>query len=310
MEEITDRTLVEGCVLKCSNVIMRKFGADPFTMEEMRASLRSVIETAERRLQCLKRLFGTNDMGDVFDDEAIVQQMKYMLEARHGDGNYTFLSVHPTILTTPGDDGVYYLIQGVMNRVAAGDAPTFAHYDTDDRKCYTQIVTAMDGTDGFEDDQVPRSKDDDWLHTLVVTADKKRFICHNLSDEFPNGVPIAHLGLGEDGQPKTDGEYYMRSIVRVYKVAPYAIAEVEAKLKKQTEQRRNKLMRSQHADFDGSEVLACTTTGCHTRPERHQPDWADDRDPVYGTRGKKNAGKRKSEITPAGGPRKATKSSM
>ena len=39
-------------------------------------------------------------IGDLQEDEAVVAQIKVMLENRYGHGKYTFVGVHPTLLTT------------------------------------------------------------------------------------------------------------------------------------------------------------------------------------------------------------------
>ena len=43
------------------------------------------------------------------------------------------------------------------------------------------------------------------MHTIVVDPDKKRFFCHNLAADFPDGAPIEHLGLNKEGQPSESG---------------------------------------------------------------------------------------------------------
>ena len=124
----------------------------------------------------------------------------------------------------------------------------------------------LDGRPGYTHDEADPSKDGNWMHTFVIKGNKKRFFCHNLGD-WPDGVDIAHLGLGEDGQPRDDGKYYMRSIKRVYQVAPFPTEEVKRKLEESNEERLRKRMRAQHADWNGAEVAACTeTTAGLTRP--------------------------------------------
>ena len=52
---------------------------------------------------------------------------------------------------------------------------------------------------------------------------------------------------------------------------------------RQTEVRRLKRERSQHADFRDAEVMASTqTTALFKRAVRHRPQWASASDPVYG----------------------------
>eukprot|EP01046_Picozoa_sp_COSAG06_P025575 COSAG06_NODE_2158_length_7449_cov_14.166939_4_plen_344_part_00 len=292
MAQIKDKTLLEGCVMNNVNRIMVNSGQIVFDMDEQKASLRKVIALAIKRGQPFKTIFGTNKLGDLMEDEAVVSQVKYMLEARYGHGNYTFENVHPTLLTTSGNDGVEFLVQGVLERVKRSDTPKWAHYDKRLRQYYTQLVHVLDGTPGFTDDEVPRNKDGDWVHTIVIKGNKKRFYCHNLMGQWPDGVDIAHLGLGEDGQPKDDGTYYMRSIKRVYKVAPFATEEVKRKLEESNKQRLRKRQRAQHADFNGAEVMASTdTTAKLERAVHNQPSWADANDRVYGDKGKEKHAK-------------------
>jgi hypothetical protein len=290
MAQIKDKTLLEGCVMNGANQMMVNSDQPVFTMDEQKASLRKVIELAIKKGQPFKTIFGTNKLGDLMDDEAVVSQVKYMLEERYGHGNYTFENVHPTLLTTSGDDGVEFLVQGVMERVKPCDKPTWAHYDKMLRQDYTQLVHVLDGTPGYTNDEVPRNKDGNWQHTIVIKGNKKRFYCHNLMGQWPDGVDIAHLGLGKDGQPKDDGTYYMRSIKRVYKVAPFATEEVKRKLEERKWQRLKKRQRAQHADFNGAEVMAYAVThgaAVLGRTEHRQPSWADSNDRVYGDKGKK-----------------------
>jgi hypothetical protein len=290
MAQIADKTLLEGCVMNGANQIMVNSGQPAFDMDEQKASLRKVIELAIKRGQSFKTIFGTNKLGDLMDDEAVVSQVKYMLEERYGHGNYTFENVHPTLLTTSGNAGVEFLVQGVMERVKPCDKPTWGHYDKMLRQDYTQLVQGLDGTPGYTDDEADPSKDKDWQHTIVIKGTKKRFYCHNLMHQWPDGVDIAHLGLGEDGQPKDDGKYYMRSIKRVYKVAPFATEEVKRKLEESNKQRLRKRQRAQHADFNGAEVMACTVTpgaAVLGRTEHPEPSWAHANDRVYGDNGKK-----------------------
>jgi hypothetical protein len=157
------------------------------------------------------------------------------------------------------------------------------------RQDYTQLVQGLDGTPGYTDDEVDPSKDKDWQHTIVIKGNKKRFCCHNLMGEWPDGVDIAHLGLGEDGQPRDDGKYYMRSIKCVYKVAPFATEEVKRKLEESNKARLRKRQRAQHADFNGAEVMAwAVTPGAAVlgKTEHPQPSWADSNDRVYGDKGR------------------------
>ena len=60
--QIEDKTLVEGCVFNCTNIIQEQFDECIFTMDELKASLRKVIATAIKRGQSLKTIFETNKM--------------------------------------------------------------------------------------------------------------------------------------------------------------------------------------------------------------------------------------------------------
>eukprot|EP01043_Picozoa_sp_COSAG02_P009737 COSAG02_NODE_334_length_24367_cov_6.715634_4_plen_298_part_00 len=297
MAQIEDLTLREGCVFGCGNIMQEQSNEPFFTMDELKASLREVIVQTLKRGQSLKKIFGTNKLGDLMEDEAVVSQVKCMLEARYGSGNYTFQAVHPTLLTTSGDDKVQYLVQGVMERVKPCDKPKWGHFDKRLRQDYTQLVHVLDGTPEYTYDEADPSKDGNWMHTFVIKGTKKRFFCHNLMGDWPDGVDIAHLGLGEDGQPRDDGKYYMRSIKRVYQVAPFATEEVKRKLEESDKKRLKKRMRAQHADWNGAEVVACTkTTAGFTRSVRHQPSWADENDPVYGDKGKESHKKKMQKL--------------
>ena len=57
------------------------------------------------------------------------------------------------------------------------------------------------------------------------------------------------LEVGEDGQPRDDGKYYMRSIKRVYQVAPFPTEEVKRKLEELKEERLRKRQRQQYAEW-------------------------------------------------------------
>ena len=277
MHQVASKTLLKGCVLNCANYIQQEFNEPHFDLDDMKRSRRKVVETAIKRRQPLEKIFGTNAIGDLQEDEAVVAQIKVMLENRYGHGKYTFVGVHPTLLTTPGNDGVYYLVQGVMERVTAADKPKHSVFDPISRQYNGQVVHVLDGTPGFTNDEVSRTHDDGWMHTFVVKSNKKRFFCHNLWGEWPDGVPIGHLGLGEDGQPLDNAPYYMRSIKRVYQVAPFASNEVKRKLQEISEERLRKRQRSQHASWNGAEVVAS---------RGHKPSWASPNDPVYGEKGR------------------------
>jgi hypothetical protein len=242
MRQINANVIAEGCVFKCTNIIQQRFGEPPFELPQFKRSLRKVVETAVKRRQ-VKKIFGTNKVGDVMEDEAVISQIKYMLEERYGHGYYTFEAVDPAALVTTGDDDAYYLVQGVLERVTVGDKPGWSHHDPVSRQYHTQLVHVLNGAPGFTDAEVPCSQDDDWMHTIVIKSDKKRFFCHNLMSEWPDDVPIAHLGLGEDGRPKDDGAYYMRSIKRVYKIAPFATEELTRRLEELKEERVRKRLR-------------------------------------------------------------------
>ena len=89
----------------------------------------------------------------------------------------------------------------------------------------------------------------------------------------------------------------MRSIKRVYQVAPFSTEEVKRKLEESNKERLKKRMRAQHADWNGAEVVACTeTTAGWTRSVRHQPSWADENDPVYGDKGKEDHKKKMQKL--------------
>ena len=89
MQKINSKDIVEGCVFKCTNIIQQELGEAPFELPQFQASLRKVVETAVKRRQ-VKKIFGTNKVGDVMEDDAVVSQIKYTLEERYGHGNYTF----------------------------------------------------------------------------------------------------------------------------------------------------------------------------------------------------------------------------
>ena len=131
----------------------------------------------------------------------------------------------------------------MLERVTVGDKPGWSHHDPVSRQYHTQLVHVLNGAPGFTDAEVPCGQDDDWMHTIVIKSNKKRFFCHNLMSEWPDDVPIAHLGLGEDGRPKDDGAYYMRSIKRVYKIAPFATEELTRRLEELKEERVRKRLR-------------------------------------------------------------------
>ena len=100
MRQINANVIAEGCVFKCTNIIQQRFGEPPFELPQFKRSLRKVVETAVKRRQ-VKKIFGTNKVGDVMEDEAVISQIKYMLEERYGHGYYTFEAVDPAALHRP-----------------------------------------------------------------------------------------------------------------------------------------------------------------------------------------------------------------
>ena len=113
-----------------------------------------------------------------------------------------------------------------------------------------------------------------FMHTILGRGG--RFYCNNLRRNGRMiGTPGKYLAIGTDGTLSNDTWRYMRHIDRCYRIRTVAVPDEE------TEIRRLKRERSQHADFRGAEVMASTKTiATSKRAVRHRPQWASASDPV------------------------------
>ena len=111
----------DGCVLNGLNRILRHFhgagvaGATPATARELRRHLEPIAHAAERA-GTTSQLFGEdNVIGCLQEDEAVVGQVRLLLEARFGRGGYTFRNISAaSMLSTEG----FVLVHGCIERVA------------------------------------------------------------------------------------------------------------------------------------------------------------------------------------------------
>lgn len=207
--KVTDEQVTDGCVLQCLNRILRGCDREEVSAADLRKYLAPIIEKATRD-GTLESVFGEDNLlGDLYEDEAVVGQVRLLLKDLCGDGNYKFERSSPDAINTTSG---FLLVQGCLERVT--QCPDWHHHDMKDGQNYKQLVQI--------DPEIAQDHDKEWMHTIVIlpreSDGSQRFWCHNLAADWGDGgVCMKHLGLKSNGQPLCGG-YYLRFISRVYKI--------------------------------------------------------------------------------------------
>lgn len=216
----------EGCVVRCLNEMLAGLDLDAISAAELRAQMPNVLKDC-KTADDVKALLGTDQLGNLSEDEACLPQVFHALQHKHGRGvvfkagKKSLLALGAAQIPNGGAPtragrayseavaqipaGGYLLLQVCMQRTE----PAADRKDAEHNKAIIGAnglwVTAYTGESGAE-------FDNEWLHTIVIDPRKREFFCHNL-DEWTS---VEHLALDAGHEHGTTGAGYIRAVVRVY----------------------------------------------------------------------------------------------
>jgi hypothetical protein len=192
--------------VRCVNEILAAFTLSPLSAAELRAALQNVLKDCKTPADA-ETLLGTDQLGNLSEDEACLPQVYHALQAKHGRG-VVFKAGKKSLLALDAAQippGGFLMTQVCMQRIEPASDKGHAGHDLAAQGANGLLVTAYAGESGAEFDH-------EWLHTIVIDPRKREFFCHNL-----NGWnSVKHLALDAGHAKGTTGAGCIRSVVRVY----------------------------------------------------------------------------------------------